>query len=79
MLSKFLKAGYISSSGLVDSELTAKIGTPRGSILSPLLFNLYLHELDLFVRDTLLPLYNLPCLDGSINSTSSKYGEKVFN
>lgn len=77
LLAKFLKAGYISSLGLVDSELTAKIGTPQGSVLSPLLYNLYLHELDLFVRDVILPRYNLPYSKEHVNKISEKYNEKV--
>lgn len=32
-------------------------GTPQGGILSPLLANIYLHELDTFIEDTLIPQY----------------------
>jgi len=32
-------------------------GTPQGGILSPLLANIYLHELDAFVEDVLIPQY----------------------
>ncbi len=32
-------------------------GTPQGGILSPLLANIYLHELDTFVEDVLIPQY----------------------
>lgn len=32
-------------------------GTPQGGILSPLLANVFLHELDAFVEDTLVPRY----------------------
>ncbi len=32
-------------------------GTPQGGILSPLLANIYLHELDTFVEDGLIPQY----------------------
>ncbi|MBI5933832.1 MAG: hypothetical protein HY867_09000 [Chloroflexi bacterium] len=32
-------------------------GTPQGGILSPLLANIYLHELDVYIEDTLIPQY----------------------
>ncbi|NCC34535.1 MAG: maturase, partial [Chloroflexia bacterium] len=33
-------------------------GTPQGGVLSPLLANIYLHELDVFIEDTLIPQYH---------------------
>ena len=45
-----LKVGYVNfGSSLVDSRLEQKMGTPQGSILSPLFCNILLHELDSFV------------------------------
>ena len=32
-------------------------GVPQGGVLSPLLSNLYLHELDVFIEDVLIPQY----------------------
>lgn len=45
-INQFLKAGFIYFGGLVDSELKSKLGTPQGSVLSPLFCNILLHEFD---------------------------------
>jgi group II intron reverse transcriptase/maturase len=53
LLAGLLKAGYMEDWRYFDSLS----GTPQGGILSPLLANIYLNELDRFVEDTLIPLY----------------------
>ncbi|MCD3402478.1 reverse transcriptase domain-containing protein [Streptococcus equi] len=45
LIYKFLKAGYMENWNYHKTYS----GTPQGGILSPLLANIYLHELDLFV------------------------------
>jgi group II intron reverse transcriptase/maturase len=53
---KFLKAGYLEDWQYHKTYS----GTPQGGIISPLLSNIYLHELDKFVIQTLKPQFDRP-------------------
>ena len=53
LIAGLLKAGYMENWRYYDSLS----GTPQGGILSPLLANIYLNELDRFIVDTLIPQY----------------------
>jgi len=46
LIHKILKVEYIHFGGLVDSDLSAKIGVPQGSIISSLFCNILLHDFD---------------------------------
>jgi group II intron reverse transcriptase/maturase len=53
LIGGLLRAGYMKDWRYYDSIS----GTPQGGIISPLLANIYLNELDRFVEDTLIPAY----------------------
>jgi len=55
-----IKAGL--SAGLMEdgAEKDTLIGVTQGSIVSPLLFNIYMHEFDKYIVDELFPLYDTP-------------------
>jgi len=47
LIKKFLRAGYLDIDGMMKNSLA---GTPQGGIISPILSNIYLHELDEYVE-----------------------------
>jgi group II intron reverse transcriptase/maturase len=57
-------------------------GTPQGGVLSPLLANIYLHELDVFIEETLIPQHTrgekraknpaYSCLSGRIDRARAR-------
>jgi group II intron reverse transcriptase/maturase len=58
LIRKFLKCGYIDIYNHPETLEKSEIGTPQGSLISPILSNLYLHRLDRFVVEQLLPEWN---------------------
>jgi len=53
LIEGLLKAGYMEDWRYHDSPS----GTPQGGIISPLLANIYLNDLDRYIEDTLIPRY----------------------
>lgn len=58
LIRKFLKCGYIDFYNHPETLEKSEIGTPQGSLISPILSNLYLHHFDRFVVEQLLPEWN---------------------
>jgi group II intron reverse transcriptase/maturase len=54
LMKHLLTAGYLEN----WTYHTTLSGTPQGGVVSPILANIYLHELDQFVEHVLLPAYN---------------------
>lgn len=59
LIRKLITVGYIDLQNKNDSSESATKGTPQGSILSPLLSNIYLNGFDQFVVTNLLSRYNI--------------------
>ena len=53
LVRRYLRAGYVED----WTHHRTYSGTPQGGVLSPLLANIYLHELDVFIMDELRPRY----------------------
>lgn len=48
LVEKFISAGYVGKDGILHQP---EMGTPQGGVLSPLLANIVLHQLDMFMDD----------------------------
>jgi len=51
LVRKLLKVGYVDVYNLTKREEYKKEGMPQGSIISPLMANIYLHKLDVYIEE----------------------------
>jgi len=69
---KFAKAGYVEWDKKKWNFVSSDLGVPQGSIISPLLSNLVLHELDMFM-DELIKEREIANRGKKSNKTNPKY------
>lgn len=67
-----MKKGFIHFSNLCDSSLELKLGAFQGSVVSPLLCNILLHELDVYLKSYCSKFSNL---NSSFRRIPEKYNE----
>lgn len=70
---KLVKAGYVERS----VSHTTEVGVPQGSLVSPILSNIYLHEFDIFMEETIVKYSSTEKLISKVNPKMTHYSEKM--
>jgi len=70
---KLVRAGYVEKGVSFDSP----IGVPQGGIVSPLLSNIYLHELDIYVESLIEELSDKSKVISKVNPKIVKYSDEL--
>lgn len=58
LIGKLIKVGYVDIFNKESSKESLDVGTPQGSLISPLLCNIYMHALDDYVQNALMVKWN---------------------
>jgi len=72
LVRKLIKVGYVNIYLKRHAEEVG-VGTPQGSLISPIMCNLYLHELDKYITKELMPLYTKGKVRAKAPGYASRY------
>jgi retron-type reverse transcriptase len=78
-INRFFKKGYVHFDGLCDSQLELKTRIPQGSIISPLMCNILLHELDCYIEKYIQKYSNYTIRVKNVSKNYTKIRSYISN